>query len=185
MKLLIGITGASGSIYALSLIEGLKKFAASSVECHLVFSKTGRQVWEYELKENKIEDLDLTVYDPDDLFAPPASGSAGFEAMIVCPCSMGTLAKIANGISDNLLTRAADVMLKERKKIVLVPREAPYSLIHIENMRKVTEAGGVIYPASPYFYNHPKNITDIIDTVSLRLINMLGIETSLNKWGTQ
>lgn len=183
MKIIIAITGASGSTYAYNLLQHLKGFGSKDLECSVIFSETGEQVWEYELKKSSKEVFGYNTYAVNDLFAPPASGSANFGAMLIIPCSMGTLAKIAHGISDNLICRAADVMLKERKRLIVVPREAPYSLIHLENMKKITEAGAVVFPASPHFYHHPNGEKEIIETVTLRLLEMIGLISGMKKWG--
>ncbi len=174
MKVFVGITGASGSIYALHLIKQLQ---LQGVEVCASFTEQGKQVWQWELGD---KDLDVKIYKNDDFMSPPASGASDIDAMVVCPCSMGTLAKIANGISDNLLVRAADVMLKERKKLVLVVREMPYNLTHIENMRKITLMGGVIVAASPSFYTRPRTIEDLINTVIEKVKKQLGLESSLH-----
>ncbi len=169
MKTVIGITGASGSIYALRLI---KRLLDRGVEVAVIFTDNGRKVWQWELDEDLPQTVE--VFDNKNLFAPMSSGSSDYDAMIVCPCSMGTLGKIANGISDNLLTRSADVMLKERKKLILVPREMPYNLQHLENMRKITLSGGIIIPASPAFYSKPGTIEQLVDTVIDKVISQLG-----------
>ncbi len=173
MKVLVGITGASGSVYAYRLINQLK--ATGNKVC-AVFTEAARQVWDWELGE---VNLDVKIYENNDFMTPPASGSSDIDAMVVCPCSMGTLGKIANGITDNLLVRAADVMLKERKKLILVVREMPYNLAHIENMRKITLMGGVILPASPSFYSRPATIEDLVDTVVEKVKKQLGLGSKI------
>jgi 4-hydroxy-3-polyprenylbenzoate decarboxylase len=184
-KIVIAITGASGSIYGKDILEKLKLFKNEIEEAGIIFSNTGKEVWKYEIgKEIKIN-KPFKLYKDDDFYAPFASGSAGYDTMIICPCSMGTIGRIANGISDDLITRTADVMLKERKKLILVPREAPYNLIHINNMKLLTEAGAIIYPASPSFYGKPKNIDELIGTVTGRVISLAGFDIDLFKWGKE
>ena len=180
MKILLGITGASGAIYAEKIMDYFAK--SKEHELHLIFTKTALKVWEYEIGNFEGNDMPFQKYDIDDFFTPAASGSSDFEAMIVCPCSMGTMAKIANGIADNLITRAADVMLKENKKLVIVPREMPYNLIHIENMKKLTEAGAKICPASPSFYQKPKTIDDLIVSVVQKVLNLVDIKINAINW---
>ena len=141
------------------------------------------QIYNFELGTDYKLETGFKIYENDDFFAPFASGSAGFDTMIICPCSMGTLGRIANGISDNLITRAADVMLKEKGKLLLVLREAPYSLIHINNMKIVTEAGAIIYPANPSFYGKPETMDDLIATVIDRILFLAGFDTDKFTWG--
>jgi flavin prenyltransferase len=182
-KIVIAITGASGSIYGKDILEKLKLYKNEIEDAGIIFSNTGKEVWEYEIgKEIKIN-KPFKLYKNDDFYAPFASGSAGYDTMIICPCSMGTLGRIANGVSDCLITRAADVMLKEKKRLILVLREAPYSLIHINNMKLVTEAGAIIYPASPSFYGKPKKIDELIGTVTNRVLSIAGFGVELFKWG--
>lgn len=181
MKIIIGVTGASGSIYAKRIIEKIQ--TAENIEIAMVMTKDAKSVWEYELENDSYKQLLVKQYAVDDFFSPIASGSANYDAMIVCPCSMGTLAKIANGIADNLLIRAADVILKERRKLVLLVRETPYNLIHIENMKKITLAGGIILPASPSFYSKPKNIIDLVDSVVDRTLKIVNFNISAFEWG--
>ena len=125
------------------------------------------------------------VYGKEDFFAPFASGSAGYDALIICPCSMGTLGRIASGISNDLITRAADVLLKERKKLICVVRETPYNLIHLRNMTAVTEAGGIICPATPSFYSKPQTIEEAAETVVDRALQLAGIDIKTYRWGAQ
>ena len=179
-KIAIAVTGASGSIYARQLIQKLSQ--RNDIELALVFSKNAKDVWKYELGNEEYTDLSPKQYSIDDYFAPFASGSSSFEALVICPCSMGTLGRIANGISDNLITRAADVMLKERRKLICVVRDTPFNLIHIENMKKVTEAGGIICPASPSFYSLPKTFEDLAATVIDRVIGLLGLPINTYRW---
>jgi 4-hydroxy-3-polyprenylbenzoate decarboxylase len=180
-KLVLGISGASGAPYAKRLLEHLRGSAASHVE--IVLSRTAEQVWAHECGGNPRE-LGYPVYDGRDYAAPFASGSARYDAMLVLPASMSAIARIAHGVSDDLLTRAADVMLKERKPLVLVPREAPYSSIHLENMLGVTRAGAIVLPASPSFYGRPATLEQAMDTVLARVLDHLGIEHELSRrWG--
>ena len=181
-KVVIGVTGASGSIYAFRLFEQLKSSNIPPKNIAVVFSEQGRGVFEYELSDKSISDLPFKVYDNNDFAAPFASGSSLFGAMIVAPCSMGTLSSIATGQAHNLICRAADVMLKERRKLILVTRETPLSLIHLRNMTAITEAGGVICPASPSFYNRPKDIDDLVDTVVGRALCLAGIAKPAFSW---
>lgn len=182
MKLILGITGASGSIYAKRIIEIIRANAKLVDELAIVFTETGRKVWQYEIEDLKIEEIPFKIYSNDDYFVAFASGSSTFEAMIVCPCSMGTLAKIANGIADNLITRAADVMLKENRKLVIVPRETPLNLIHVNNMQKAIQAGALICPAMPSFYSKPTTIEQIIDTVIQKVLHLSGIDFTFFEW---
>ena len=182
-KIVIAVTGASGSIYAKLLLDKLKKLESQIQEIGIVFSKNAEEIWEYELGDKSYSTYSFKKYSTNDFYAPFASGSAQFDTMIICPCSMGKLGRIANGTSDDLITRAADVLLKERKKLILVPRELPYSLIHIHNMKLITEAGGIICPASPSFYNKPKTIEDAVNSVVNRILDLAGFEIELKRWG--
>ena len=146
-------------------------------------SDNAKEVWKFELGNNHYENFPFKIYDKTDFFAPFASGSAKYDTMIICPCSMGTLARIANGISNDLTTRAADVILKERRKLILVTRDTPLSLIHINNMRTITEAGGIICPASPSFYSQPKNFDQLAATVIDRVLDLSGFEQETYRWG--
>jgi 4-hydroxy-3-polyprenylbenzoate decarboxylase len=140
-------------------------------------------VWKFELDNTDYEKLPFTIYNKNDFFAPFASGSAKYDIMIICPCSMGTLGRIAAGISNDLTTRAADVILKERRKLILVTRDTPLSLIHINNMKTVTEAGGIICPASPSFYSQPKTFDELAATVIDRVIDLCGLNQATYRWG--
>lgn len=182
-KVIIAVTGASGAIYAKQLIDTFYKIKNQCEDIAIVFSKNGLDVWQYELNENT-EKIPFTIYQPDDFFAPFASGSANYDTMIVCPCTMGTLASIANGIADDLIKRAADVIIKERRKLVLVTREMPLNLIHIKNMLTITQCGGIICPASPNFYSKPQTYTEIVQTVVDRIINLCNFEIDSFRWQT-
>jgi flavin prenyltransferase len=183
LKIIIGITGASGSIYGKLLLEKLKTLEAQINDCGVVFSENGRVVWSFELEPFDEKKIPFKVYKPDDFFSPMASGSTGYNVMIIIPCSMGTAGRIASGVSSDLLTRAADVILKERKKLILVTREMPYSLIHLCNMKLLTEAGAVICPASPSFYSKPKNMEEAVMTVVDRVLTLAGFEFPSFRWG--
>ena len=183
----IGLTGASGSIYGLRLIEVL---AAEGFKLHVIATKTAVQVIRFETGRNLQEFITglgshVHLEDPDNFFAPPASGSYPTDGMIIAPCSMGTLAEIANGISGNLLDRAADVCLKERRPLILLARETPLNSINLENMLKLTQAGAMIFPACPGFYHKPKSLEDVIDFMVGKLLDALGVEHQLfKKWGS-
>lgn len=182
-KIIVAVTGASGSVYAHLLLKKLEKLNNQIANCSVVLSGNAQSVWEYELDNSSFRDISFNLYENNDLFAPIASGSAGFDAMIICPCSMGTLGRIASGISSDLVSRAADVMLKERKKLILVTREMPLNLIHIRNMQAVAEAGGIICPASPSFYSKPENLESVLETVIDKVLSLAGFEVSGFKWG--
>lgn len=184
-KIIIGVTGASGAIYAKTLFEKLAALKNQVEKIDVVFSDNAIEVWKYELDTDPEKSIPFKIYSKNDFFAPFASGSAGYDIMIICPCSMGTLGRIANGTSDDLITRASDVILKEKKKLILVPRETPFSLIHINNMKIITEAGGIICPAIPSFYNKPGSIEDLVDTVVERVLQLADIKTNSFKWGEE
>lgn len=183
LKIIVGITGASGSIYGKLLLDKVKSLEDQVEECGVIFSDNARAVWTYELDSFDEKQIPFRVYRPDDFFSPMASGSAGYDVMIVCPCTMGTLGRIASGVSSDLLTRAADVILKERKKLILVPREMPYNLIHLNNMKLLTEAGAIICPASPSFYSKPQNTEQLVMTVIDRVLILAGFEFPSFHWG--
>jgi flavin prenyltransferase len=184
-KIVVGITGASGAPYAKRLLGVLVERARrhEDLEIGCVLSPTARSVWALECGGSP-EELGARIYGPSDYGAPFASGSAGWHAMVVIPCSMGTAGRIAHGTSDSLLTRAADVMLKERRTLVLVPRETPLSSIHLENLLTLSRAGAMILPASPSFYGKPPTLQDAVDTVVARVLDHLGVEHALgHRWG--
>ena len=182
-KIVVAVTGASGSIYAKVLFEKLGQLSEQLETVGVVMSDNAKDVWKYELGNTDYEKINYKMYDKGDFFAPFASGSSKFAAMIICPCSMGTLARIASGISNDLVTRAADVMLKERRKLILVLRDTPYSLIHINNMKTVTEAGGIICSASPSFYSKPADFNALASTVVDRILDLAGLNISSYRWG--
>lgn len=182
-KVVIAITGASGAIYARVLLKKLAALKDQIGEAGLVMSDNARDVWKYELGDQSYEQFPFPIYDRKNFHAPFASGSARFNVMIVCPCSMGTLGRIAAGTSDDLITRSADVMLKERRTLILVTRDTPLSLIHINNMKTVTEAGGIICPASPSFYSKPSGFEELAATVTDRVLDLAGFEQKSFRWG--
>lgn len=182
MKIAVAITGASGAIYARLLLQKLQQLKDQVTEVSVVWSSNAHTVWEYELDNKDYEHLPFKTYAKDDFMAPFASGSSSYQALIICPCSMGTVGRIAGGISNDLITRAADVMLKERRKLVCVVRETPYNLIHLRNMTTVTEAGGIICPATPSFYSRPKDLEEAAYTVVNRALHLSGIKLDGYKW---
>jgi 4-hydroxy-3-polyprenylbenzoate decarboxylase len=181
-RLIVAVTGASGSIYARNLFRKLMEVPDQLDRCGIIFSDYARQVWKHELDGENIVDLPGTVYGNDNMFTPPASGSAGYRTMIIIPCSMGTMGRIASGVANDLITRSADVMLKEKGRLIIVPRELPYNLIHINNMKVLTEAGAIICPASPSFYSKPQTIDAVVDTVVNRVLDLAGFTLDLYKW---
>jgi len=182
-KIIVAITGASGAIYAKVLLDSLLRISDQWEKVGVLMSVNACQVWEEELMNQDYKHLPFTFYDKTDFNAPFASGSARYDTMIVIPCSMGTLSRIATGISNDLLTRAADVILKERRKLILVTRDTPLSLIHIRNMLAVTEAGGIVCPASPSFYSRPDNFEALAATVVDRVLDLAGFDKPTYRWG--
>ncbi|MGF3495054.1 MAG: UbiX family flavin prenyltransferase [Methanothrix sp.] len=181
MEIVLGISGASGVVYGTRLLEVLRE------RCfvNLIITEAARKILEIECGRSHKEMISLAdrVFEPDDLTSPIASGSYLFDAMVVAPCSMRTMAAIACGISDTLIARVADVCLKQRRTLVLVPRETPLSLIHLRNMVAVSEAGGIILPASPSFYSRPRSVAELVDTVVCRILDILGIDNSISpRW---
>ena len=183
-KIVLAITGASGTIYAYKLLGRLHEIQAPVKEIAVIFSDTGKQIWASEIGSEFHNEGAAKEYDNKSYFAPFASGSSQYDTMIICPATMGTTGRIANGISDDLIARTADVMLKERRKLIIVPRETPYSLIHIENMKKLTLAGAIICPATPSFYSNPKTIDDLVMTVVDRIIDLAGFDSNGFRWMT-
>jgi flavin prenyltransferase len=183
-KIAIAITGASGSIYAQLLLNKLQALKEQIAELSIVITDNAKFVWQTEIGNADYDKFSARYFDKKDFTAPFASGSAKYDALIIIPCSMGTLGRIAGGISNDLITRAADVMLKERKKLICVIRDTPYNLIHIRNMETVTLAGGIICPATPSFYSNPKTIEEAAQTVVDRVIDLAGLSSSSFRWGT-
>ena len=181
-RIIVAVTGASGSIYAKVLLDKLAALKSQVDVVGVVLSDNAGTVWKHELGNSDYEKIVFPVYKKDDFNAPFASGSARYNIMIVCPCSMGTLGRIAGGISNDLTTRAADVILKERRRLILVTRDTPLSLIHIRNMQQVSEAGGIICPASPSFYSRPKNMEELAATVVDRVIDLAGLKQETYRW---
>ncbi|GAH47780.1 unnamed protein product [marine sediment metagenome] len=181
MKIIVGITGASGVVYGIRLLEVLRE--RNTAETYLIVSESAKKIiaieTDYELEE--IYALASHVYDNSDLTAPLSSGSVRHDGAIIAPCSMKTLGGIAAGISTTLITRAAEVCLKESRKLVIIPREAPLSLIHLENMVTVKKAGAILLPASPAFYHKPKTVLDMADFIVARALDVFGIELGTGK----
>jgi len=182
-KTVVAITGASGSIYARLLIEKLLQLKSQWTALSIVMTINAKTVWETELGNQDYKNLQVQIFEPTDFNAPFASGSAGYDTMIIIPCSMGNLGRIATGISNDLITRAADVILKERKKLICVIRDTPYNLIHIRNMETITLAGGIICPATPSFYSKPTSIEAVASTVVDRVIDLAGFDLKSFRWG--
>ncbi len=183
-RIVVAVTGASGSIYARQLLQKLQAAHEQLDQVAVVMTENAKTVWETELRDEGYKQLPFRFYTQQDFHAPFASGSGRFNTMIICPCSMGTLGRIATGISNDLITRAADVVLKERRKLICVVRETPYNLIHIKNMEAVTLAGGIICPATPSFYSLPTNMEEVAATVVDRIIDLAGITQQTYRWGS-
>ena len=181
-KIVLAIGGSSGAIYAKLLMDRLLQMPEQWARVGVVMSGNAKFNWEYELGNRDYEQYPFDFYDKNDFMAPFASGSARYGTMIVCPCSMGLLGRIAAGVSSDLSTRAADVILKERRKLILVLRETPYSLIHINNMKTVTEAGGIICPATPSYYSKPATIEELALTVVDRVLDLAGFDPPTYRW---
>jgi len=181
-KLLVGITGASGSLYAYYFLKELKKL---EIPIEVIITKAGEMVWCYELEKPVEEILNFAkrIYKEEEIFSPPASGSSNYSGLVIIPCSMGTLSAIACGSARNLLQRAADVMLKEKKPLILVIRETPFNLIHIKNMEICSKAGAVIFPAMPGFYHKPKSLEELVLQFVKRILQFLGFNPDgLKTW---
>lgn len=181
-KIAVAVTGASGSIYASVLFKKLVAVQEQLEEVSVVMSDNAKDVWRFELGHADFENYPFRFFQKNDFMSPIASGSAKYDALIVCPCSMGTLGRIAGGMSNDLITRAADVMLKERRKLLLVTRETPLNLIHLRNMTTVTEAGAIVLPASPSFYSRPENLEEMAGTVVDRVLDLVGIKHTCFRW---
>lgn len=182
-KIVIAVTGASGSVYAEKLLSRLQSVSPEPAEIAVVFSDNATDIWKHELGSEFKPGEGMKLFANKDFHAGFASGSARYDTMIIIPASMGMVGRIAHGVSDDLITRAADVMLKERRRLILVPRETPYSLVHINNMKLLTEAGAVICPATPSFYTKPESIDELVMTVVDRVIDLAGFEINSKRWG--
>jgi flavin prenyltransferase len=182
-KIVLAITGASGSIYAKLLIEKLLTIKDQWQDVAVVMTDNAKEVWTTELGNEDYTQYPVSFYTTKDFSAPFASGSGRYNTMIIAPCSMGTLGRIATGVSNDLISRAADVVLKERRKLICVVRDTPYNLVHIRNMETVTLAGGIICPATPSFYSRPTTIEEAVATVTDRVLDLAGLEIKSFRWG--
>jgi len=181
-KIIVAVTGASGAIYAKVLFDKLVLLKDQIENIGLLMSENAKFVWKQELGNTDYQKYPFKLYDKMDFMAPFASGSANYETMIICPSSMGMMGRIASGVSNDLTTRAADVILKERRKLIIVARETPLNLIHINNMKLITEAGGIICPATPSFYSKPKNFEELASTVIDRVIMLADLKYNSYSW---
>jgi 4-hydroxy-3-polyprenylbenzoate decarboxylase len=182
-KVVLAITGASGSIYASLIINKMLSIKSQWHDFSLVLTENAKSVWKTELGNESYLETGLKIYSKNDFNAPFASGSGQYDTMIIAPCSMGTLGRIASGISNDLITRAADVVLKERRKLICMARETPYNLIHIRNMETITLAGGIICPATPSFYSMPQTVEEVAATVADRVLDLAGFDIKTYRWG--
>jgi len=186
-RIVIAVTGASGSVYAADILDKLTAAKEQWSALSVVMTDNAKEVWKTEMENDpdiyREEKFQVKFYSANDFSAPFASGSGQYDTMIIIPCSMGTLGRIAAGVSNDLITRAADVVLKERRKLICVVRETPYSLIHIRNMETITLAGGIICPATPSFYSKPKTIKEVAATVTDRVLDLAGIDIKTFRWG--
>jgi len=181
-KIVVAITGASGSIYPKVLLDKLIAIKSQWSELSVVLTENAKQVWQTELDNKNYENYPVKFYTQQDFNAPFASGSGQYDTMIIIPCSVGTLGRIASGVSNDLITRAADVVLKERRKLICVVRETPYNLIHIKNMETITLAGGIICPATPSFYSKPTTFEELAATVVDRVLDLAGFDIKTYRW---
>lgn len=182
-KIVIAVTGASGAIYAKLVIDKLLAIKQQWSELAVVMTANAKEVWKTELENESYTSYPLRFYTQQEFTAPFASGSGQYNIMIIVPCSMGTLGRIATGISNDLITRSADVVLKERRKLICLIRETPYNLVHIRNMETVTLAGGIICPATPSFYSKPATVEAVAATVADRVLDLAGFDISTFRWG--
>lgn len=182
-KILVAISGASGSIYARLLLDKLYSIKQQWEELSIIITDNAKTVWETELNNSSYKDYPALYFKKNDFIAPFASGSANYNIMIIIPCSMGVIGRIAAGTSNDVIERAADVILKERRKLICVVRETPYNLIHLKNMETITQAGGIICPASPSFYSRPSGIEELAGTVVDRVISLAGLQIRSFSWG--
>jgi len=183
-KIVVAVTGASGSIYARLLLNKLLALKDQWQSLAVVMTENAKEVWKTELDNEDYTGYTIPFFSQRDFSAPFASGSGKYDTMIIIPCSMGTLGRIATGVSSDLITRAADVILKERRKLICVVRDTPYNLIHIRNMETLTLAGGVICPATPSFYSKPSTIEEVAATVVDRVLDLAGLDISTFRWGS-
>jgi 4-hydroxy-3-polyprenylbenzoate decarboxylase len=183
-KIVVAVTGASGSIYARLLLERMAAIRSQWESLAVVMTENAKEVWRTELGNPSYLHYSFPFFSQQDFKAPFASGSGKYDTMIIIPCSMGTLGRIATGVSNDLITRSADVVLKERRKLICVVRDTPYNLIHIRNMETVTLAGGVICPATPSFYSLPRTIDEVAATVVDRVIDLAGFKIDTFRWGS-
>lgn len=184
-KILVAVSGASGSIYASLLMNRLLAIKDQWNEVSVIMTTNAKEVWKTELNNETWSGFPFRYFSTTDFSAPFASGSGQYDTMIIIPCSMGTLGRIATGISNDLITRAADVVLKERRKLICVVRDTPYNLIHIRNMETILLAGGIICPATPSFYSKPTTVEEVAATVTDRIIDLAGIPSDSFRWGNQ
>jgi len=182
-KIIVAITGASGSIYSKLLLNKLQSVKDQWTSLGIIITDNAKIVWQTELGDEEYNSYEAKYYSKNDFMAPFASGSGDYDIMIIVPCSMGTLGRIAAGISGDLISRAADVVLKERRKLICVVRETPYNLIHIRNMEAITMAGGIICPATPSFYSKPQTIEEVAATVVDRVLDLAGMKINTFRWG--
>lgn len=182
-KILVAVTGASGSIYAKVLLDKLMTAKDQWSDLAVILTENAKTVWQTELDHDGYKQYPVKFYTQQDFMAPFASGSGQYDTMIIIPCSMGTLGRIATGISNDLITRAADVVLKERRKLICVARDTPYNLMHIRNMESITLAGGIICPATPSFYSKPTTLEEVAATVVDRVLDLAGIKINTYRWG--
>ncbi len=182
-KIVVAITGASGSVYSKVLLDKLLTIKEQWTALSVVLTENAKTVWQTELDNDGYKDYPVKMYGSQDFMAPFASGSGQYDTMIIIPCSMGTLGRIATGVSNDLISRAADVVLKERRKLICVVRDTPYNLVHIRNMETVTMAGGIICPATPSFYSKPTTIEAVAATVVDRVLDLAGLSVNTYRWG--
>jgi 4-hydroxy-3-polyprenylbenzoate decarboxylase len=182
-KIVIAITGASGAVYAKVITDKLLKIRDQYDDLAIVMTENAKTVWKTELENEDYKLLPVKTYAVNDFHAPFASGSGQYNTMIIIPCSMGMLGRITSGISNDLITRAADVILKERRKLICVVRDTPYNLVHIRNMETITLAGGIICPATPSFYSRPQTVEEIAATVTDRVLDLAGFHHKSFRWG--
>lgn len=181
-KIVVAVGGSSGAIYTKILLDKLIQLQDQIQQVGIVMSDNAKLNWHIELNNRDYEHYPFDFYTKNDFFAPFASGSAQYGVMLVCPCSMGLLARMVMGVSNDLITRAADVVLKERRRLIVVPREAPYSLIHLRNMTALTEAGAIICPATPSFYSNPQTVEAVVETVVDRVLDLAGFDLKTYRW---